>query len=413
MSRRPVDLSIGNSIIAAFAQGRQEALERLKNKQAQEQQAIANQRDIEEAERRKQQDVEQKRQFEERLKQEKNFFDAQQLLSKAGFDVNKELAGITASKELTQQAQEGATPAGYKDITPGLDQEVADLMKVFGEPSLVTQGKLYQREGESQIKPEKIQITNPAFIAREKEIAELRKAEATQKRTQENELFKSSIISAEKQAELNQSLLIHRENNAKDLEIARMNAAAKQSAGEGVPSLVPALLENPDLAYDVNFGTPKMRGEAAGWLAENGYNLKSNQQKVVNDLAPRTLDIINDVLTDKDFVSGFWSVLKNIPGSHALASDKKLEALKSALTVPEIKFIKGLGQMSNADRDFITRLASSIDIGSPTLIDDIKKLKKIYEKVVSDITPNLTPVGTKAPVKTSKPNPADFDKTKR
>lgn len=401
---RPVDLNIGNSIINAFAQGRAEALERLRNKQVQDQLAVENERAIE---RQKIQDE----QFKAQLAQQKLEAEARQKLDELGYQLRKTGTKIDIDQVLRKQIQEGGIPSGYSQETlPYLDEAVRQMPTIpgatspLGEPAFEQELVKFKRQAEDplDIFPKDITERNPAAARREQTVAaqqeEIRKfrlaqqaADAAQARELETKALEGQLpLSVEKKAELDQALLIARENNNRALEIARLNA--KQS-GIGLGSLAQAYLQNPDLAYDSTIGTPKTRGEAIAELASLGYNIKSNQQKIVQELAPRTLTLVKDILDDKNFTWGVSSLLKVIPGTKSFDDESKVQALLAALTVPEIKHIKNLGAMSDADREFITNISTELEHGlSPARGNAVlNRLKTIYEKAVKAEAPLITP----------------------
>ncbi len=155
----PVDLSIPNSIIGAYAQGRQEALQRLKNVQEQQQQAIENEQKQKAAD-------EQRRQFEASLKQAHELESQKIALDKAHLDISKTiaLAGFQHQAEETGVAPPGfmgsapqGTP-GYAQPLPQLDPSTGQPMSqtFYGVPGSIFGGQNFQARTQAQATADEI-----------------------------------------------------------------------------------------------------------------------------------------------------------------------------------------------------------------------------------------------------------------
>lgn len=390
MAGRPqVDLGVGQSVINAWAQGRAELLARQKQAEEQQQLAVQNEQVRIKQEEDKRQFDEQQKLRKQRLSDEKDRFNAEQSIRTAIQRLNE----YKMKFDLAQDVEKGTPPPGATflrqdtvESSPGVFDKYDVYNTPFGEISARTPDTV------SAQKARALGIENDEDFKKVEKELRLKHALGLQ----EDEISGGRKFDYEvilQRMKNDAALELARRNNANDLEVARIRSSG--SEGAGLNTLAQAYLQNPDLAYDLNVGTPKMRAEAIGQLANLGYDIKSNQQKIVNELAPTTLGYINDILDDKDFKYGFASVLKGIPGTSYFESAKKVESLKAALTVPEIKYIKGLGQMSDSDRQFITNIATKMDIGNPNIVEEVKKLKTIYEKAVATTTPNITKAAPK------------------
>lgn len=148
---RPVDLNIGNSIINAFAQGRAEALERLRNKQVQDQLKVENERAIE---RQKVQD----QQFQAELTQRQLEFEARQKIDELGYQLRKTGTKIDIDEVLRKQIQEGGIPSGYqRETLPYLDEAVRQMPTIpgatspLGDPAFEQEVVKFKRQAEDPL----------------------------------------------------------------------------------------------------------------------------------------------------------------------------------------------------------------------------------------------------------------------
>lgn len=114
----PIDLGVSQSIIGAYSQGRQEALQRQKLKLDTEQQAIENKQKADAA-------AEQTRQFNERLKSDQAQLEASHQLQQAQFNLSKALA----LPQFQKLAEESGNVAGF---TPGPSQQGGDYRTFTG-----------------------------------------------------------------------------------------------------------------------------------------------------------------------------------------------------------------------------------------------------------------------------------------
>ncbi len=388
----PVDNRVADSIVDAYARGRQDALNRLALQQEKEKEAERIKLQKEEQQQRKDE-------FTQKLDLDTKQFQAQQEQAALLQEAQK----IEIQNHIHGLIDKGVIPEPYKQTAPQLDPQVSGILESLGLPSAQQYGLIENQGPPSKLLPQKMMYETPEY-QKEKafKLTQAGKDEDQQRaiqleqtksqfRSKEDELKNNLPVGKIKQAELDNALKVARINHEHDLEIARLRASI---SNDKVSPMAELLLSNPDLFYDDKVGTPKQKMDAAAELKHAyGYNILDHQKNAVNELAPRTLDILKDIRDDKEFQWGFSSVAKIIPGTKAYGDSQTIESLIAALTVPEMKAIRGLGSMSDADREFISNIPSKLALGLDPAVGkrEIDRLIGIYEKINKGIGPKVTP----------------------
>jgi hypothetical protein len=135
--------------------------------------------------------------------------------------------------------------------------------------------------------------------------------------------------------------------------------------------------------------TPTQRGQVAAELANAGQNpnLKANRAIATDALtaAMKVKDMFekNEGIIGPKQAVGFSNIIRTIPGTAARDFVKEFENLKGLLNLDAVQYLKGTGQLSDAEQRLLANAATSLDRGqsegqfAKTLDTLIEKLGKV------------------------------------
>lgn len=361
----PINNDFTSSLIRAFQTGRNIRMQ-------QDEQTAAREKEAKDEEYRQKLFEENKKQFEREQNELAAERERTHKLNEAIFNITKS----KAEQEFMQDARDrfeklGILPPGYKEIEPGVfDDDDPNTSKFSALQPVEVSKKL-------------VEANKPIQEAKTAE------EEAIFKREQEAQ---AANRLAEHKLELEQLATEH-QYRLKEI-AAQVEAKKTTGVTEELSWQAKAVADNPSILADTTLMTPSQRGKVLGELKKMGIDIETPIQKSNYELVTKALEKVQALKNNKNFDSGFVAKKRAQLGDPKFVDfDNQITQIKNLLTVPEFKFMKGLGAMSDAEFNSLQGGATVLDLGGTKKIniDELSAIETILNKAKNATVEALRP----------------------
>lgn len=296
---------------------------------------------------------------------------------------------IDILKNAQQQSQAGQAKLmlqGQNVIGKGL----ADSARIFSNPELTpSAGTSLGLSAQNQFEPLTLSIENQQKLATQnlgnlKDIISMTKDD-----------FERQLDNARQEAVLQETI---RHNKASE------NLGNKKYSDMGV--YVEG--ENPSVdawVKQINSGASKMSDVPANLKSLVAQGLSSGTQQASNliqDAYSSANDLLNSFNKGNTYAVGKSSILPIVPGTDAANFVRNIDNLKSLLSLDNVKYLKGQGQVSDAERKLLADASTQLD-RSQSETQFKATLQKIVNTLGNKVNPNTSSTQSGGTIKMSGP----------